>query len=174
MVTGRGEGGVVLENGIEKPHNNFDLLLVSSGKPNIETDTMIKELEDELNFGLDLSIISENKLLSQSPRVIWYDMIKGHKILIGDENYLQKMPSISINDIPSWDFRNLMINRGSLLIINDLLLSELEETPKIRKTVIKHNVKAIIGYGDALLYINGKYDWSYVKKLENMKELGGS
>ena len=38
----------------------------------------------------------------------------------------------------------------------------------MKMVVIKHFVKSIIGYGDALLFLHGKYHWSYKRKKELM------
>ena len=76
------------------------------------------------------------------------------------------MPSLTqhtLQNIPAWDARNLLINRGSLLLINRFLLAQ-NEPERYRSTIIKHTMKAIIGYGDALLFSLGKYHWSYAEK----------
>ena len=66
------------------------------------------------------------------------------------------------------DIRELMINRGSLLILNEKILQNKNLDKKMKMVLIKHFVKAIIGYGDALLYLHGKYHWSYKRKKELM------
>ena len=38
-----------------------------------------------------------------------------------------------------------------------------------KKVIYKHIVKGVIGYGDALLFIHGKYDWSYLEKRNQMR-----
>ena len=66
------------------------------------------------------------------------------------------------------DIRELLINRGTLLILNKKLLQKDNTSVKEKKIIIKHLVKGIIGYGDALLYAHGKYHWSYKRKKELM------
>lgn len=174
---GRGEGGVVVVNGQERPHNNFDLMLVSSDSSSgkiddlkIRMDDAIKELPGRFGIGIDTSVISASKLKSSSCRIIWYDMRFGHKLLMGNHDIIESCSQFKVSNIPAWDARNLLVNRGTLMIINDLLLERKNLTPELKKVLIKHKVKSIIGYGDCLLYALGDYDWSYLEKQERMNK----
>jgi hypothetical protein len=175
---GKGEGGLVKENGTYLPHNNFDLLLVTSDLPETKRRNIyhlvtkkMQSLAQKLGVGIDISVIPETKIKSMPTRVLWYDMKEGHRTISGDKHLIPSLPHFKKN-IPSWDMRNLMVNRGSLLIINALCLATREsdqiptpELPReIKKLIIKHTMKAIIGYGDALLYFNNNYHWSYKEK----------
>ncbi|NQY52277.1 MAG: hypothetical protein HRT42_01785 [Campylobacteraceae bacterium] len=174
---GRGEGGVIKINNIEFPHNNLDFLIVSKNigktkkiqlKNNI--NSIITTHCKRVNIDFDLSIICEFTLKICEPLVITYDMKYGHKVINGDFSFFTRMKRFDIENIPNWDIRNLMVNRGTLLIINDLILAKKNRTIKDLKTIIKHCVKAIIGYGDALLYYYGDYHYSYVEKKIRMSK----
>lgn len=175
---GRGEGGVVKVENREYPHNNFDFIVVSK---NITKDEevllsdMCKSIFDKhtesLGIFVEFTVISASKLLNIDPLVITYDMKYGHKVIAGNSDCLTKNTNFEVETIPSWDIRNLIVNRGTLLIINDLILEKENLVYKDKKTVIKHWVKAIIGYGDALLFYLGKYHYSYVEKQKRMKAL---
>ncbi len=174
---GRGEGGVINIGNVEFPHNNLDFLIISKGinqnkemKLREDIDQIISKNCSLLNIDFDLAIFSEMKLNLCEPLVITYDMRYGHKVISGDSKFLKNMCRFSLANIPSWDIRNLMVNRGTLLTINDLILSKNHHTMKEIKTVIKHWIKAIIGYGDALLYYNGVYHYSYLEKKIRMSE----
>lgn len=172
---GRGEGGVVVINGQERPHNNFDLMLVSEhgtekNRELKETmDDAIKELPDRFGVGIDTSVINAGKLKNAACRIIWYDMRFGHKLLLGNNDPIKSCTQFKVSNIPAWDARNLLVNRGTLMIINDLLLERKNLTQELKKVLIKHKVKSIIGYGDCLLYSLGDYDWSYLEKQKRMK-----
>ncbi|NRB41402.1 MAG: hypothetical protein HRU20_23510 [Pseudomonadales bacterium] len=171
---GKGEGGIQVKAGRYRPHNNFDLLLVTEAlntkvhrQVNEIVQRQVQDLEKQLHIGIDISVMPEAKLRCMPTRVLWYDMKLGHKTLYGDQNFI---PSINhkAEDIPAWDMRNLMVNRGSLLLINQLCLQRLAFHPlnkdALKKLIIKHTMKAVIGYGDALLYFSGEYHWSYIVK----------
>ena len=181
---GKGEGGMIRRENSYIPHNNFDLLLVTSRNSLLSSSDIderiqqkVRRLEKDLDIGIDISIMPEYKLRKMPTRVFSYDMKEGHRTLYGDSSIV---PSIhrEINDIPNWDMRNLMVNRGSLLLINqlclDLLKNGLDKNNDIKKLIIKHTMKAIIGYGDAVLYFNNQYHWSYKVKNRRLLQMGGS
>ena len=173
---GRGEGGVIKIQNVEFPHNNLDFLIVSKNigktkeielKNNIHS--IIASHCSHFNIDFDLSLIGEFKLRICEPLVITYDIKYGHKVISGDFSFFTHMSRFDVENIPDWDIRNLMVNRGTLLTINDLILAKKDHTMKDLKTIIKHCVKAIIGYGDALLYYQGQYHYSYVEKKIRMR-----
>jgi hypothetical protein len=68
------------------------------------------------------------------------------------------------------DVRSLIVNRGTLLVINDALRDRGAPDEETRRTILRHTVKAVIGYGDALLFFRGQYHWSYAEKRRRMAE----
>lgn len=174
---GRGEGGVVIIDGEEKPHNNFDFVLLTNNLSDSENaalkTTIMKNLQPiiaKIKIGIDLSILSASKLKKASCRIIWYDMRFGHKTILGNEKFVPSLKRFTVAKIPDWDARNLLVNRGTLMIINDLLLEKDKLDTKFKKLIVKHIVKAIIGYGDTLLYFLDDYDWSYAEKQKRMRK----
>ena len=172
---GRGEGGVLCESEKEKPHNNFDLLFItrqdSSGTLRDTVDKVLAPLRNQFGIGIDPGYISANKLQSQPCLVMWYDMRFGHKVLLGDESFVAGLEQFRVEAIEPSDVLSLLINRGALFLINDLILSR-NNNPRgaLRRMFVKHAMKGIIGYGDALLFFLGNYHWSYVEKQERMKQ----
>jgi hypothetical protein len=171
---GKGEGGVHKVAGKYRPHNNFDLLLVTREISKRKRESIHRRLAAKLEAlseafmaGIDLSIMNQWQLELMPTRVLWYDMREGHKTLLGDRHFI---PSINHerNKIPAWDVRNLMVNRGSLLLINLLCMQQNERSEQLDKLVVKHTMKAIIGYGDALLFCLGDYHWSYQEKQKRL------
>jgi hypothetical protein len=174
---GRGEGGVVIINGQERPHNNFDLMLVTNDIKQekmqdykAKYDQALKQLIERIGIGIDTSVINAGKLKNASCRIIWYDMKYGHKLLYGSDLIMSRS-QFKLRNIPPWDARNLLVNRGTLMIINDLLLEQKNLDIELKKVIIRHLVKCIIGYGDCLLFFMGKYNWSYVEKQKRMQAL---
>ncbi|MDX1932663.1 MAG: hypothetical protein SFU56_08670 [Capsulimonadales bacterium] len=172
---GRGEGGVeVRPDGTEYPHNNLDFLLIGRGgigevaALKAELDPILEELSLRLDIGLDLGITTEARLNASPCLIMWYDMRYGHKTLWGDASYVPSLTRFEAERIPTSEARNLLVNRGTLLVINDALIERGIRSEKERRTVVRHAVKAIIGYGDALLYFRGEYHWSYAEKRKRM------
>ncbi|MCP3137427.1 hypothetical protein [Pyxidicoccus xibeiensis] len=169
---GRGEGGVETRDGIERPHNNLDFLLVLERAPReglkAELDRAMEPLREQHGLGMDLGITTVRALRRSPCMVMWYDMRFGHKTVAGDASFLPGLKHFTREDIPPDDVRNLAVNRGTLLVINEALRDRGSLDGEARRTIIRHTAKAIIGYGDALLYFLGAYDWSYAEKRRRM------
>ncbi|EPX65019.1 hypothetical protein D187_000444 [Cystobacter fuscus DSM 2262] len=169
---GRGEGGVDRAGGQERPHNNLDLMLVVRDAPPAglkgELDRALEPLRTEYQVGIDMGLVTLSSLNRAPCRVMWYDVRHGHKTILGDAALLPSLERFRVEAILPEDVRDLLINRGTLLVINELLLARGELDAESRRALIRHTVKAIIGYGDALLFFRGAYHWSYVEKRRRM------
>ncbi len=174
---GRGEGGVERRNGEERPHNNLDFLLVTEGtvRPGLKPllDQALELLRQQYAVGLDLGIVTARALRRAPCLVMWYDMRHGHKTVLGDASFLPALSHFSPEAIVPGDVRDLLINRGTLLVINEALLEQGEVDGEKRRALVRHAAKAIIGYGDTLLFFRGRYHWSYVEKRRRVAELNG-
>ena len=164
---GRGEGGVHVEAGRERPHNNLDILVVTRGLLALDlagvkrrVDAAIAVVSRDWIVAVDVGVISALRLQMSACSVMWYDMRFGHKILLGEADYVRGFSRFTLDGVNPVDFLNLLVNRGTLLLINEMLLGS-DETEDMRRTVVRHGVKAIIGYGDAFLFFAGQYHWSY-------------
>lgn len=172
---GRGEGGVEIKAGREVLHNNLDLIWVTPHAGRVE---LIREkLEQEARHfqhshgvTLDTFVIDEARLRRLPCLVMLYDMREGHRLLLGQPGYLQSLIPYQAQDILPSDVRNLLVNRGALLLINRWLLSLGEPTPELRHQIVRHAMKALIGIGDALLFMRGDYHWSYREKARRMDQ----
>ena len=172
---GRGEGGVDDQSGEEQPNNNFDFLIVA--RPGADPGALSRRAHDAMaplsakwGLGIDVSAIGQTALERSPCLVMWYDMRFGHKPVLGDPSYVRGLEAFRLERVESWDVRNLLVNRGTLLVINHVLL---EQAPSLdvdqRRAVVRHAVKAVIGYGDALLFFLGDYHYSYAEKQRRMR-----
>jgi hypothetical protein len=172
---GRGEGGVDWSSGQEILHNNLDLVWVTPGH-NPEREQRIQrflqhwshEFQAQEGVQLDSFIIDAPRLRRLPCLVMLYDMREGHRVLAGPPDRLRTLIPYGVDDILPGDVRNLLINRGVLLLINDFLLRRGQPSPALRRQMIRHIIKATIGLGDALLFMRGEYHWSYQEKQRRM------
>lgn len=174
---GRGEGGVERRDGLQHPHNNLDFLLITKGGRrrtadwlSRQVDPQLRQIETESGVGIDVSTVSERKLLHSPCLVMWYDMRHGHKTILGDSDFVPSLRQFSVDRIEPQDIRWLLVNRGSQLIVNDLLMQKEHVTQSMLRYIIRLSMKAIIGYGDALLYFLDEYHWSYREKAQRMAQ----
>lgn len=166
---GRGEGGVDARSGVERPHNNVDLLLVTTGNASPEgrrsaLQQALEPVAERYGIGIDVGAIAERALQWADCRVIWYDMRFGHKTIAGDPAFVPSLRRFTADRILPSDARDLLVNRGTLLLLNDALLADGPVTAERGKALLRHAAKAVIGYGDALLFFLGEYHWSYEEK----------
>jgi hypothetical protein len=173
---GRGEGGVVFTPEGERPHNNLDFLVITGAMNPAEQEKLKTKLragavswKKEFNVELDFAVIPEMKLRRSPCLVMWYDMRFGHKTVLGDKTLVPSLKQFTAERIPAWDICNLLVNRGTLLVLNDHLAASRVLQAEDRKLVVKHVMKAVIGYGDALLYFLKDYHWSYAEKQKRMR-----
>ncbi|MBI2425853.1 MAG: hypothetical protein HYV27_23715 [Candidatus Hydrogenedentes bacterium] len=177
---GRGEGGVEAIDGDERPHNNIDFLFLTTeslredlGAVRTRIETALRPIMKAYAIEIDISVMNASKLQHASNLMIWYDMRFGHKTVLGDAGFVPSLTRFERETIPAWDARNLLVNRGTLLVINDALLDEAAGAAESRDLITKHIMKALIGYGDALLFFKGQYDWSYAEKQRRVRTCPG-
>lgn len=171
---GKGEGGVLNAEGEELPHNNLDFVLVTKKSRDVHSarysiESQLEALRKKWDLGIDFSFVSHGHLSYGSPMLIWYEMCAGgRKTLLGDNDAMTQLALADVSQVPDWDIMHLMVNRGTLLLINLWIGDTVDNPEQYQKLMIKHIMKAIIGYGDALLYFLGDYHWSYQKKARRL------
>lgn len=175
---GRGEGGVIRENAEERPHNNIDFLLVTSLFGALRQSALKKRLDDVLRpivhdegIGIDTGVISDFELKRAPPRIIWFDLRWGHRTVLGDTALIPSLDSVAPNEIELEDVHHLLVNRASLLVINQAIIERGITSDHDARFITKHLMKAIIGHGDALLFTRQRYHASYLEKQRRMREL---
>lgn len=175
---GRGEGGVERVGFLQRPHNNLDFLMITRpfypgdlAALKRRMDDLFRPIVTDYGVGIDTGVIREWTLRASPCLVMWYDMRFGHKTALGDATFVGSLSRFSKARIEPWDMRDLLINRGTLLVINDALLARGARSDLDRRFIVKHAMKAIIGYGDAYLFAAGRYDWSYVTRQRRMRAL---
>ena len=191
---GRGEGGVERVGDELRPHNNVDLLLITRGLGARARQRLTQELNRGLaqvaahfSVPIDLGVIDARVLRHARRHVLWYDLREGHRTIAGDPDFLRANVRFSATDIDPRDVRDLVVNRGTLLLINLLALARFSPRSAAgkepagqadipadipadwRKRIVRHAMKAVVGYGDALLYADGAYHYSYREKARRVR-----
>jgi hypothetical protein len=174
---GRGEGGVIRDRGEERPHNNLDFLLITPMLGALRQTALKKKLDDVLapivrdeGIGIDTGVISEFELRRAPGRVIWFDLRWGHRTILGDAALIPSLDPLVANDIEMDDVHHLLVNRASLLVINDAVVERGITSDLHARFILKHLMKSIIGHGDAFLFTRGRYHASYLEKQLRMRE----
>ena len=168
---GRAEGGIRIDKDGERPANNLDLLLFTVGLRSAARVRLTARINEELEtlrrrsgMGIDFSAVDARRVERDHVRLFWYDVRHGHKLLAGDPEFLPSLTRFTAENIDPREMADLVINRGALLVLNDLILANGAMNPVRREAILTHTAKAIIGYGDAFLFGRGAYHWSYVER----------
>lgn len=164
---GRGEGSVLLEDGIPKPLNDYDVVLILRKTVNIsKLKKLSREIADEVGIRLiDLIPIKRSKLSRLPITMFNYDMKYGGYIFYGKEDVL--------NEIPNYDSSKMPLVEGKILLFNRMicLLESYSEKFKIKEPdnkeeffLVNQAGKAILACCDSLLLSKGLYHHSYAER----------
>jgi hypothetical protein len=148
---GRGEGAVCKASGGEKPYNDLDLFLVVRDTRNLKgLDNVRRHFEARLGIEVDFSRPLTPRQVAALPHTLmWHDLMRGHLVLWGDEDFFQKTaPSRLLSVPPAGEAARLLLNRGVGLLWAERVLKGLSPAPD-DDFVRRNFFKAALALGDA-------------------------
>lgn len=172
---GRGEGGVsVGKDGSMELYNDYDMFLISNGlsyskrkKYRKEVHKASQELTHRIGVDVDFSPMVNREELSHMPfTLMYYELKEGHNVIYGDRNILESLPIYDIDKIPKEEHLNLMLNRGTGLILAGIKLTANEKTKEDNMFIERNIFKALMACGDVFLMSMKDYNYSYVKRFD--------
>ena len=170
---GRGEGGFFFVKDRPYPYNDYDYFIITRrlSKPDQralqpKVDALCDKLAEQVNVAVDMAFLREEDIPHLEYNLMHAEMQWGHRVVAGNPNILDAMPDMPIETLPLGEFTRLMHNRGTLLLMNQLMLSEEGEPqdPKSREKFVKYIFKSVRAIVDALLAAEDRYDPSYATK----------
>ena len=170
---GRGEGSLLWQNGLPKPINDYDIVVLFKKKIDrnaLRTQSVILAKQLAIRF-VDLLPINE----AQTPHLPYtqfnYDLSQGNYTFYGDPQLLSRLPT--------WDSAQMPLSQGKKILFNRLV-SLLEgystrfliEPPTDQEAFFLANQcsKAILACVDALLMLKGHYHYSYQQRYINFSQ----
>lgn len=176
---GRGEGGYVLREGRPEPYNDYDYFIVVRrlGRPQRKAlaealAERAKALEHEVGVEVDFALLREEALPHAEYSLMNAEMLWGHRVVAGDPQVLRAMPPMPFSTLPPGEFTRLLLNRGSLLLMNARRLAgNARLGGRENEVLFKYLFKAVLACGDARLAGNRSYHPSYVQKLKLLRAL---
>ncbi len=175
----RGEGGFRLVEGKPEPYNDYDYFVVVRDMNHAAIKTLktaLLELGHRLTtrvgVEVDLAVLKEETLPAAEYSLMHAEMLWGHKVVAGDAAILAAMRPMPFAGLALAEFTRLMLNRGSLLLMNRDALSRGDcSDPKQREQFMKYLFKAVLACGDARLAAAGRYHPSYSEKWRRLQQL---
>ena len=173
---GRGEGTPYIVDGMQRPFNDYDLVVVSaplgrSRRSEVQADLRRWEatLTAELKLPVDLCLYPENVLRTAEFSLLNYEMRYGHRGVWGEPDLIALMPAYGHDAIPLSEGTRLLMNRGKLLLdVRRALRKSSSFTPEDRIRYVKFLFKAQLAFGDCALLAASAYDLSYAVKRERI------
>ena len=166
---GRGEGAVLIRNGIECVFNDYDFFLVTKKKLNSEQKKVISEVADHLTneIGIDIDLFPiDKKSFTKFPlSLMSYEMkVKSH-IPYGNQAILNSLPDYNVSNLSELEGTRLLLNRGILLIYcKNILENQQHICDEEVEKIIKYIFKALLAVGDSYLLINKIYHHGMAEK----------
>ena len=169
---GRGEGSILIEGGLVKPLNDYDIVMVTDypvdqGK----VKSLTQELIDKLKIRLvDLIPIEMGEIPSLPPTQFNYDMKYGGYCFWG-EDVLSLIPEYLPEEIPLESGKTVLFNR--MICLLECYSDAFEErTLSDEEKFFLYNqcVKAILACSEALLIKKKKYHPSCIEREKRFEE----
>lgn len=173
---GRGEGGYVVADGAPAPYNDYDYFVVVANTDPAARAALTERLaetahrlESEVGVEVDFALLRAERLRDAEFSLMNAEMRWGHRVVAGDPNVLSAMRPMPFHQLPPGEITRLMLNRGSLLLMNQQRLAQGGLSGSEREIHFKYLFKAVLACGDARLAANGRYHPSYPVKLERLR-----
>lgn len=165
---GRGEGGVLRENGADAPYNDLEFFVFVRGST-VLNDRRYKQplhalgerLSPDAGLDVEFKILSLTKLRRSRVSMFFYDLVMGHRWIIGsDALFAECDHHRDAAQIPLHEATRLLFNRCSGLLFAKVRLERDDFTTADADFVGRNIAKAQLALGDVILAANGRYHWS--------------
>ena len=174
---GRGEGGVLRTDHGDLPYNDLEFFVFIRGSTLLNDrryKAALHELGERLTPGagieVEFKIISSAALCHSQTSMFYYDLVMGHRWLLGDDALLAKVEHHrNAARIPLHEVTRLLFNRCSGLLFAKERLQHSNFTPDDADFVARNIAKSQLALGDVLLAAEGRYHWSCIVRHERLQ-----
>lgn len=162
---GRGEGGLIVKNGIEMPYNDLDLILIVKNT-SFDFEKLLlpisRKFAEKLEIHVDFSRpLTVENLKNLPHKLMWQDLLNGHIVVSGPPEILTaNMPDYLKTSLQMIEASHLLLNRGAGLIWSFRIISGWTENSE-EDFVRRNYFKAALAIGDAILIASGNHQTAY-------------
>ena len=176
---GRGEGGVLCEEGAHLPYNDMEFFvfirgstLLNDRRHKAALHELGERLSHEAGVEVEFKVLSLAKLRHSETSMFYYDLVMGHRWVIGDDSLLAGCGHHrDAARIPLHEATRLLFNRCSGLLFAKERLARAEFTAEDADFTGRNIAKAQLALGDALLAAQGLYHWSCRERRQRLAAL---
>jgi hypothetical protein len=165
---GRGEGGVWRAPDGDRPYNDLEFYVCLRGNRHLNErihgralHVLGEILTPQAGVEVEFKIASLRELAAGPVSMFSYDLVSGHRWLVGDEEFFA--PCAHHRDatqIPLAEATRLLMNRGSGLLLAEARLGSPVFAATDADFVARNIAKMQLALGDAVLVSRGRYHWS--------------
>jgi len=154
---GRGDGSFLQRpDGGITPTNNLDLLLIVRGRRQARrlrplAVSSIETVSRRLGIRLDIAVVTESALRRNASSLMLFDAGAVHRVLLGSSRAPRAWPQPDSAQLVPRDQLMLVLNRATLLLLNRHLRRCHADDAHLRRRLLLHAAKAVLGFGDAAL-----------------------
>jgi hypothetical protein len=177
---GRAEGGYVMTADGPAPYNDYDYFVVVRhaargvrAKIQARLQQVAHDMEHRVGVEVDFALLREERLARAEHSLMNTEMRWGHRVVAGQADVLLAMPPMSFDTLPPGEITRLMLNRGTLLLMNQQRLKQGGLDAAAREVFFKYLFKAVLACGDARLALARRYHPSYPVKLQRLEAAAG-
>jgi len=176
---GRGEGGVLRSPEGDKPYNDLEFYVFLKGLNPLRQNKYqhilhhcAEELTPQARIEIELRATSFAKLRRSRPGMFYYDLVMGHKWIIGNEQLLAGCEHHRQAElIPLSEATRLLMNRCSGLLFAKERLQRSLFSAQDADFVARNMAKAKLALGDIVLTMLGQYHWSFRERSHRVAQL---
>jgi len=174
---GRGEGGVLRTGAEDRPYNDLEFYVFITGNRLLNErfyGGKLRDLGERLSpkagLHVEFKIDSLKRLRRSSVSIFSYDLVAGHKIILGDEKlFADCKQHLEPGGIPLSEALRLLFNRCTgLLLAREVLACRQPAQPGLSAEqadfVGRNLAKAQLCLGDSVLAACGEYHWSCIER----------
>ena len=169
---GRGEGGVLHENGQDLPYNDMEFFVFVRGSTYINDHrfkaalhALGEALSPAAGLEVEFKILSISRLRHSAVNMFYYDLVMGHHWLIGnDDLFIGCEHHRDATRIPLHEATRLLFNRCSGLLFASERLAKNDFNSADADFVGRNLAKAQLALGDVVLAMSGRYHWSCLER----------
>jgi hypothetical protein len=176
---GRGEGGVLRIPAGDKPYNDLEFYVCLRGNRHLNElrfgralHVLGEILTPQAGIEVEFKITSLRELERASVSMFSYDLLAGHRWLVGDEPLLARCSHHRDPEaIPMSEATRLLMNRCSGLLFAQEKLGRPVFTEADADFVRRNLAKAELALGDAVLVAHRQYHWSARERHRRIERL---
>lgn len=177
---GRGEGGVLRTAAGDRPYNDLEFYVFLRSNRHLNERRFGRALHvlgeiltPQAGVEVEFKIASLAELARSPVSMFSYDLVLGHRWLVGREELLARCAHHrEAERIPLTEATRLLMNRCTGLLLAQERLTRAEFTAGDADFVRRNLAKAALALGDAVLVAYGSYHWSARERSRRLERIG--